>query len=188
MVKVRDVLKANAMLAPDPWIMRYVDLIPPGGTVLDIAAGGGRHTALALDLGHDVMAVDRDVSRLEELGQQPTLRIEKHDLEQRGWSPGGQQFQGIIVCNYLWRPLFRPLIDALAPGGVLIWTTFALGNERFGRPRNPDFLLHRNELAEAVLPELELIGFFESEQPMPQPSVRQGVCARRADVDPERTG
>lgn len=172
------------MLAPDPWVKKHIDLIGRFGTILDLAAGAGRHTSLALALGHSVLAVDRDVSRLARFGRLAKAEVLQADLEQDEWPLSGRQFSGIIVCNYLWRPLFRDVVDSLMPGGVLIWTTFSIGNEKHGRPRNPDFLLRRNELAQAVLPGLEILGFQDRESRGPQPTVRQSICARLPVVDP----
>lgn len=186
MVKIEGNLKARHMQAPDPWIKRYIDLVPDGGRILDLAAGAGRHSRLALALGHPVVAVDRDIGRLD-TPDTGGANIRKHDLEAGTWPLGDERFEGIIVCNYLWRSIFPHVIAALAPGGILLWTTFALGNERFGRPRNPDFLLHRNELVDVFSADLEVIAYEDREILGPQPAVRQSICARRPVVDRDRT-
>jgi SAM-dependent methyltransferase len=183
MVKMEDKRKAGQMQAPDPWIKRHIDLFLEGGKVLDLAAGAGRHTLLSIALGHPVVAVDRDTSRLKKAASgNPDIR--QHDLEARAWPLEGERFHGIIVCNYLWRPLFPAVAAALEPGGVLLWTTFALGNEEYGRPRNPEFLLRRNELITAFATDLEVIAFEDRILAGPQPAVRQSLCARRPVVDP----
>lgn len=171
------------MTPPDPWVSRHLDLVRDGGEVLDLAAGGGRHTALSLGMGFRVLAVDRNVSGLQGLKADERLEVLEADLEAGSWPLQGRSFDGIIVCNYLWRPLFPLLSKALKPGGILIWTTFAAGNERFGRPRNPDFLLRRNELLDSFVTELEVIAFADGEKAGPAPAVRQSIAARRPVVD-----
>lgn len=176
------------MTLPDPWVMRHLDLVRDGGRVLDLAAGGGRHTVLARRMGFDVLAVDRDVTALNALRSVDGIDVLEADLETGAWPLEGRTFDGIIVCNYLWRPLFPLVAGALAAGGILIWTTFASGNERFGRPRNPEFLLRRNELLTAFAGELGVIAFADREVPPPAPAVRQSIVARRAELDPGRVG
>lgn len=139
---------SHASLArPSAWVARFAPLVPPGGAVLDLACGSGRHARLFLDLGHPVTALDKDIAQAV-LAQ--GAEMVAADLEDGSpWPLPGRRFAGIVVTNYLWRPLFPAILDALAPGGVLIHETFALGNEAFGRPRNPDFLLQRGELLRA---------------------------------------
>ncbi|CAA7617690.1 bifunctional 2-polyprenyl-6-hydroxyphenol methylase/3-demethylubiquinol 3-O-methyltransferase UbiG [Magnetospirillum sp. SS-4] len=127
-----------------PWIRRFAPLVRQGGAVLDVACGGGRHSRLFLDRGHPVTAVDRDIAQARLADG--ALRIEA-DLENGApWPLAGRRFAGVVVTNYLWRPLFPHLLDSLEAGGALLYETFALGNESFGRPRNPDHLLGRGEL------------------------------------------
>ncbi len=146
--------------------------------MLDLAAGGGRHTRLLLELGYRVLAVDRDIAALADLAGKPGLEIVERDLEDgRAWSLG-EGFDGIIVTNYLHRPLFTALCGALAPGGILLYETFAVGNERFGRPSNPDFLLRPNELLQAF-PDLALIAFEQGVVEAPKPAVVQRIAALR---------
>jgi len=170
------------MSSTDPWVLRHLPLVPAGGDVLDLAAGNGRHTALALQHGLTVCAVDRNVSGLGD----NAAEVLEADLEGEPWPLGQRRFDGIIVCNYLWRPLLPLVKAALAPGGVLIWTTFAAGNERFGRPRNPDFLLQPNELLQMALPDLEVIAFEHGETDDPK-AVRQSIVARQIPTGPSRT-
>jgi SAM-dependent methyltransferase len=121
---------------PSPWMRRFLPLIAPGGTVLDLAAGGGRHVRMLRDAGYRVVAADRDVAALKAaFSDDSSCEIKEMDLEDGGpWRLGGG-YQGIVVSNYLWRPLLPALPAALAPGGVLLYETFMQGNERFGRPR-----------------------------------------------------
>ncbi len=145
---------------PSQWVLRFADLVPAGGTVLDVACGGGRHSRLFAARGHPVAAVDRDVSGLADLGAEAGVEIVEADLEDGSpWAFDGRAFAGIVVTNYLWRPLLPILVASLAPGGVLIYETFARGNERFGRPANPDHLLRRGELLEAVRGRLLVIAY-----------------------------
>ncbi len=164
--------------APSVWVQRFAPLIRPGGRVLDLAAGGGRHTRLMLDMGFRVTAVDRDIAGLRQLAG-GRCEIHAIDLEAgpgNALGPLGGGYDGIVVTNYLHRPLFATIAAALAPNGVLIYETFAIGNERFGRPRNPDFLLHPGELIEAFAA-LTTIAFEQGEVTLPRPSVIQRIAA-----------
>jgi len=144
------------------------------GRVLDLACGGGRHARFLAGLGHEVTAVDREPQSL------PGARFIRADLEDGSpWPLPGELFEGIVVANYLHRPLFAPIAAALAPGGVLIYETFMLGNERFGRPSNPAFLLAPGELWTAF-GGLHLIAFEQGLSLQPKPAVMQRLCARRA--------
>jgi SAM-dependent methyltransferase len=166
---------------PSAWIARHAHLVPAAGPVLDLAAGGGRHTRYFKDLGHGVTAVDRDLSGLADLAGDARIEVIAADLEGGApWPLGSRRFAGIVVTNYLHRPLFPKIAAALLPGGVLLYETFGLGNERFGKPRNPDFLLRPGEL----------LGFAEAEGLVvrayrcgavaaPRPAVLQRIVAAR---------
>lgn len=160
--------------APSPWVARFAPLVRSGGPVLDLACGGGRHSRLFLDRGHGVTAVDRDIaqSRLAEGAQ-----LLGADLEDGSpWPLPGRRFAGVVVTNYLWRPLFPHLVEALEPDGVLIYETFALGNEAYGRPRNPDHLLGRGELLR-LAGELTVVAFEDGV--VDDRAVVQRLCAVR---------
>lgn len=143
--------------------------------MLDLAAGSGRHTRLLLDRGFHVHAVDLDIAALRVLAG-PRCTIGAIDLETgEPWRLGGD-YDGIVVTNYLHRPLLPAIAAALAPGGTVIYETFAEGNERFGRPRNPDFLLRPGALLEAFAA-LSVVGFEQGEVALPRPAVVQRIAA-----------
>ena len=150
---------------PSPWVRRFAPLVKNSGAVLDLASGGGRHARWFLERGHPVTALDRNGMPLESLQGLPGAGVIEADLEDgspvfSGDGPlAGKRFDGIVVVNYLHRPLFAELLAALAPGGILIYETFALGNEDFARPRNPAHLLKSGELLELVQGKLQVIAY-----------------------------
>ena len=151
---------------PSRWIARFAPLIGRGGPVLDLACGGGRHASHLLGLGHEVWAVDlRTAPIRDRLGNRPKLNIVEIDLEDGSnpFSPenalGGVAFAGIVVSNYLWRPLFDGLLNALAEEGVLIHETFAIGNEAISKPRDPNHLLQPGELLDRLSGRLQIIAY-----------------------------
>lgn len=129
------------------WVRRWSHLAPAGGSVLDVACGRGRHARWFHSLGHRVTALDRSAEALAAIGL-PAERFETvlADIENGPWPLAGRQFDAVVVTNYLWRPLLPTLLGSLAPGGVLIYETFAAGNETVGKPSRPDFLLQPGEL------------------------------------------
>lgn len=166
--------------APSPWVARWACLIPPG-KVLDLACGGGRHAGLLAALGYLVEAVDLDLDGVaEDVRRSANVTLRQADLENQPWPYGAAEFAGIVVTRYLHRPLLPLLLDALGPNGVLIYETFAIGNERFGRPRNPAFLLQPGELLEVVRDRLRVVAFEEGV--LEGQAVVQRICA----VDPAR--
>ncbi len=167
---------------PSPWILRFLPLVAPGGRSLDVAAGAGRHSRLLLAHGLAVTAVDIDPDRQPDA---PGLRKLRADLE-RGdpWPLGTERFDLVVVTNYLHRPILPNIVAAVAPGGLLLYETFALGNERFGRPSNPDFLLRPGELAAAVAGRLDIIAFEELVLGPPRPAAIQHIAARRPAEGP----
>lgn len=167
--------KPYSSAAPSAWVRRFLPLIAPGGRVLDLAAGGGRHTRLLLDRGFTVCAIDRDIAALLPLAG-PRCQLRQIDLESGAAWPLDQGYDGIVVTNYLHRPLLPAIGRALAPGGTLIYETFAVGNERFGHPRNPDFLLRPGELLEAFAG-LTIVAFEQGEVSAPRPAVMQRLAA-----------
>ena len=144
------------------------------GPVLDVASGPGRHARHFAARGLEVVAVDRERQEI------PGIGFVQADLENgTAWPFAGQRFGAIVVTNYLHRPLFKTIADSLSEGGVLIYETFMIGNERFGRPSNPDFLLRPGELAEAFA-SLSILGFEQGEVQRPKPAMTQRLCAVNA--------
>src|SRR5262249_40927190 len=154
--------------APSPWIERFAAKIPTGGVVLDLAAGGGRHSPVLPARGHPVVAVDRGGEGLVGLGH-PGFTLIQADLEGGRRPLGSRLFAGVVVTNYLHRPLLAQIVAAVMPEGVLLYETFAQGNERYGPPSNPDYLLRPGELLEAVRGRLMVVayehGFVERPRP-----------------------
>ena len=173
--------------SPDasPWVARFASLIPQG-RVLDLACGSGRHSRLLSALGYSVLAVDRDVMALESLVD-ASIETRPFDVELEGadqisgWPLRPSSFSGVVVTNYLHRPLMDALLASVVPGGVLIYETFAQGNGQFGKPSNPDFLLARGELLEFgfLAPTWQVIAFEDGYVDMPKPAMIQRICARR---------
>lgn len=166
--------------APSAWVARFAPLVGKNGQVLDLAAGAGRHSRLFVELGHKVLAVDRDVSLLDPACGYEILRA---DLEDGGpWPLMDRRFAGVVVTNYLHRPLFAHLLEALQDDGLLIYETFAHGHETYSltKPRNPDHLLWPDELLKLVQGKLSVIAF---EQGVVQrdkgPAVVQRICAAK---------
>lgn len=174
---------SSAPLAPSPWVYRFAGLIPAGGEVLDLACGGGRHARYLAGLGYRVEAVDRDESQLSRLADVPRITTRQADLEGGPWPYFGRQFEGIVVTHYLWRPLMPQLMACLAEGGTLIYETFMLGNERFGKPANPQFLLRHGELIDLMHKRFTVVAFEQGEVASPWPAVIQRICVcRRREV------
>ena len=150
-------------LAPSPWIVRFAPLVPAGARVLDLACGTGRHARLFADRGCRVLAVDRDAAALAALARVAGVETARLDLETGAWPLAGEEFDAIVVANYLHRPLFPFLLASLAPDGLLLYETFARGNEAFGRPSNPDFLLEPGELLRLVAGRLKVVAYEEGQ-------------------------
>ena len=167
---------------PSPWIMRFAPLVRAGAAVLDVACGGGRHARLFLARNHPVTAVDVDVSGLDDLRRDPRLEIVHTDLESGlPWPLPERRFGAVVVTNYLWRPLLPPILASVDAAGVLLYDTFARGNEAYGPPTNPDFLLEPGELIEVVRVELQIVAYEHGHVERPRPAIRQRLCAVRAD-------
>lgn len=164
---------------PSPWIARFCDLVPAGGRVLDVACGGGRHARFFLERGHAVTVVDRDASGVKDLQDNPAVEILEYDLEAGSWPFPGRTFEGVVVTNYLWRPILPDIVSAVATGGILLYETFARGQERFGHPHNPDFQLEPGELLDAVGGALRVAAYEDLTVEEPDPKMVQRIAAVR---------
>ena len=165
--------------APSAWVVRFASLITSGGEVLDYACGSGRHARWLASKGFRVEAVDRDGPALELLAGVRNLHSIQADLEQGPWPFGGRHFDAVVMTNYLYRPRLAMLLDLIVPGGVLIAETFMIGNERFGRPSNPEFLLQPHELLRRSAEGFTVVAFEQGETVLPKPAVVQRICAVR---------
>ncbi|WP_051481454.1 class I SAM-dependent methyltransferase [Paraburkholderia nodosa] len=183
---------AHGLAEPSRWVRRWAHLIAPGGTVLDVASGAGRHTRWLAGQGHPVTALDRDAAALATLHDVAGVATLACDLEGAPWplAPDAR-FAAVVVTNYLHRPLMPRLIEALAPGGVLIYETFAQGNETVGKPSNPAFLLAPGELLAVCTPALRVIAYQDGFLSQPREAYIQRICAVRektTSVSLERAG
>jgi SAM-dependent methyltransferase len=172
---------------PSAWVRRFAPLVPPG-EVLDIACGHGRHARLFAGLGHAVLAADRDALALAMLAAGETgIGTMQVDLENGTvWPFASCRFSGIVMTNYLHRPLFPHISASLAAGGIFIAETFAQGNERFGKPSNPDFLLAPGELLQVAQAcaesPLRVIAFEDGYVELPKPAMIQRICLTKLAV------
>lgn len=165
------------------WVKRFAAAIPKGGLVLDLACGAGRHSVMLADMGYFVLAVDQDISAIQKL-QNSSIQVCQLDLEAAAWPLEGQEFAGIVVSNYLYRPFLDKLLNALQEGGVLIYETFAAGNSRFGKPSNPNFLLKTGELlALAEHSSLKVIAYEDIYVDLPKPAMIQRICAVKGHLN-----
>ena len=162
---------------PSAWLERFAALIAPGARVLDYACGSGRHARWLAARGMQVDAIDRDRAALDRLQGVTGVRARELELEGDDWPLAGESYAAVVVTNYLYRPRFDALLALLPPGGVLIYETFMVGNERFGKPSNPDFLLRSHELLETVADACTVLAYEQGEVAEPKPAVIQRICA-----------
>lgn len=168
---------------PSTWVTRFTPLIKSGGKVLDLASGNGRHSVYMKNLGFDVTAIDRDHSAFCQ--DYENIELLETDLEnEKPWILEGYCFDGIVVTNYLFRPLFPHIINSLSESGVLIYETFCRGNEIFGKPKNPDYLLSSGELFSAFCKSLRVIAYEEGIFGKRTKSAKQRICAVNGDLPP----
>lgn len=161
--------------APSDWVQRWTHLVPDGGAVLDVACGWGRHMRWFAQRGHPVTGVDRSpeaVAAAASAGEAVYA-----DIEDGPWPFAGRVFAGVVVTNYLWRPLMPDILRSIAPGGVLIYETFAVGHEAVGKPSRPEFLLHTGELLR-LCQELRVVAFEDGFLDEPPRFVQRIVAAR----------
>lgn len=166
-------------LAASAWVQRWSHLVPDRGSVLDVACGSGRHVHWFAARGCSVTGIDRDAAAVEPL--RSIARIAVADIEHGPWPLGGERFDAVVVANYLWRALLPAIVGAVAEGGVLIYETFAAGNETVGKPSNPDFLLRPGELLEAAH-ELRVIAYEDGFASAPDRFVQRIVAVRQAEA------
>jgi SAM-dependent methyltransferase len=175
------------LAAPSAWVQRWSHLVAPGGVVLDVACGYGRHARWFYERNHPLALVHRAQAAIESIAI-PASACEAvvADIENGPWPFAGRRFDAVVVTNYLWRPLLPTLLDSLAPGGVLIYETFTQGNEMVGKPSRPEFLLRAGELLE-VCRSLRIIAFedgFQEGQPGQPPRFVQRIAAVREAANP----
>lgn len=175
-------MSGHGDLSPSAWVTRFAPLIRDGGRVLDLACGRGRHARYLAGRGCHLIAADRDEAALEVVSEVPgvvTCHLDLEDGSPWPWEPGA--FDAIVVTNYLHRPIFQCVLDCLKPGGVLIYETFMVGNEVFGRPRSPEFLLQAGELLLRLRAECTPVAFEQGIVGEPPRAVVQRVCAVKQD-------
>jgi SAM-dependent methyltransferase len=171
---------AHASLAPSVWVRRWSHLVAARASVLDAACGSGRHVRWFAQLHARVTAIDRDAAALEPL--RGLAEVIVADIESGPWPLAGRRFDAVIVTNYLWRPLLPTLVESVEAGGVLIYETFAQGNQSVGKPSNPDFLLQPGELL-AATHGLRTIAYEDGFLDEPARFVQRIVAVReRADL------
>lgn len=179
---------SHEIQSPSPWVLRWALLVRPGAEVLDLACGHGRHARHFAARGCRVLAVDRDEAALASLAAVTGIVTRVADLEGAAWPLASTTFDAVVITNYLHRPLFGPILAALRPGGVLIYDTFMLGNERFGRPSNPEFLLKQGELLDAFGKALTVVAFEQGRVERPKTAMIQRLCAFRGAAAEARLG
>ena len=177
----QDIASPHAGLGPSEWIVRWSHLLAPVATVLDVACGHGRHMQWFAAHGHAVTGVDRATEATEAASAHG--RCLTADIESGPWPFTGQAFGAVVVTNYLWRPRMADIVAAVAPGGVLLYETFATGNESVGKPSRPDFLLQPGELL-AACRELRVVAYEDGFLDEPPRFVQRIAAVRAGDTDP----
>ena len=165
---------------PSFWVQRWAHLIAPHSRVLDVACGAGRHMHFFAAQGHTAVGVDRNpeaVALAQNHGE-----VICADIENGPWPFTGQTFGGVVVTHYLWRSLFPVIVQSLAPGGVLIYETFAAGHETVGKPSRPDFLLQPGELLRAT-EGLRTVAYEDGFEASPDRFVQRIVAIRPKNTE-----
>lgn len=163
--------------APSEWVVRWARAWPAGATVLDLACGSGRHTRWLAAQGHRVTAVDRDAAAIGSL-QGIAAETCVADLEAGPWPLDGRRFDAVVVTHYLWRALLPRVVESVAEGGWLVYETFAVGNEAFGKPSNPNFLLRPGELLDATRGALRVVAYEDGFLDTPPRCVQRIAAVR----------
>lgn len=166
---------------PSAWVQRWSHLVPAGGSVLDVACGHGRHLRWFAQRGHAVTGVDRSPEAIAAV--QPLGRAVLADIENGPWPFDGERFDAVVVTNYLWRPLLPRIVDSVAEGGVLLYETFAAGNESVGKPSRPDFLLQPGELLQACQG-LHIVAYEDGFCDRPERFVQRLAAVRKRPATP----
>ena len=176
-------MKVHEGLAPSTWVKKCSELLRPGSTILDLACGSGRHANYLAAQGHDITALDKSSEALAKISSSIGIHPFEFDLETGSWPFSERKFDAIVVTNYLYRPIMQNIVDALYPSGILIYETFMSGNERYGRPSSPDFLLRPNELIDLVHKKLEILLYEAGRVNYPKPALIQRICAVAGHID-----
>ena len=162
------------------WVRRYYRQFPKNGFILDLAGGIGRHARFLSQKGFKVLLVDNQISKAKDLQDAEGVKLVEYDLEAGNLIPfPASSFQGIVVTNYLYRPIFPQLLCLLNAGGILIYETFAVGHEKYGRPTNPDYLLNSGELINLVSPQMRVIAYEERLITRPNKAYVQRIVAEK---------
>jgi len=182
-------MKAHPVPTPSAWVIDQARHWPDGASIIDFAAGTGRHSRALMamqDRKFRVLAVDRDADALAALKAAcPKIQTRCQDLEtDQAWHFADRQFTVVLVTNYLFRPKLAMLFDLVAPGGFIVYETFASGNAAFGRPRNPDFLLRPGELPASLPVDFTPSDYFHGRIDRPDPAMIQRMAARRDSASP----
>jgi len=177
---------AHVSSEPSAWVQRWSHLVAPHARVLDVACGSGRHLRWFSQRGCRVTGVDRDAAALES-ARASGAELVHADIENGPWPFAQRRFDLVVVTNYLWRALMPRIVESVDAGGVLIYETFALGNERYGKPSNPDFLLRPGELL-TLMAGLRVVAFEDGFAAAPERCVQRIVALRETDPadDPAR--
>jgi SAM-dependent methyltransferase len=170
-------MQASPQQKPSAWVMRFAARIPSSGKILDLACGRGRHLRALRGRNQPLVVIDIDLAGVADLDEDPVIKLQRLDLESRSVELPDTSYAGIIVTNYLHRPLLPELPGYLAPGGVLIYETFAAGNEAFGKPANPDYLLEPDELLNIFSARLHVEAYEHGYTEVPRPAIMQKICA-----------
>jgi SAM-dependent methyltransferase len=167
--------QAQPGAAASQWVQRWSHLVAPRGTVLDVACGCGRHLRWFADQGCRVTGVDRDANAMQAMSGVAELVVA--DLEAAPWPWPSRRFDAVVVTNYLWRERLAEVVCSVAEGGVLIYETFAAGNESVGKPTNPQFLLRPGELLQACR-DLHVVAYEDGFESAPERFVQRIAAVR----------